>query len=65
MTEQDLFNHLLAAYFPGQKRNSRTDAQFALIQDLVGYFFDEAGPLRTPGERVDADSFLDYVGIER
>jgi len=59
MTEQDLYNHLLAAYFPGQKRNALTSPQFALIQDLVGYFFDAAG------DPVDADAFLDYAGVER
>ncbi len=59
MTEQDLFEHLLAAYFPGQKHNSQTDPQFTLVRDLVGYIFDEAG------ERVDTDRFLDYLGFER
>lgn len=59
MTEQDLYNHLMAAYFPGQRLNAQTEPQFSLVQDLVGYFFDEAD------EQVDADRFLDYAGVER
>ncbi len=59
MTEQDLYNQLMAAYFPGQRLNALTEPQFSLVQDLVGYFFDAAG------DPVDADAFLDYVGVER